>query len=418
MKILKYLFTFLLISLFLTGCAHKKAKTIVNFSSWGSKTEIEILKPLISDFEKENPDIKVDFQHIPDNYFQKLQLLFASNLPPDVIFINNINGVIYEHNDLLEDLSPYLNNDKTLSKSDFFSKATDSFTYKNKLYAIPRDISNLVIYYNKDIFDKYGIAYPKDNWNFDEYLKTAQKLTKDNNNDDKIDIFGAGFSKNSLFWLPFLWSNGGGILTPELDKIIINSKDSIDSIQFYADLRNKYHVEPKPYESGSLKNTQMFIQGKIAMHLSGRWEVPRLRSDATFKWDIAKFPEGKNGSIVDADTSGWAMSKSCQHKQAAWRLISYLSSKKSITQFTKSGLIVPSRKDVASSDSFLSDNLPPKNSKIFIDIIPSSIPTPANQNYQEILDNLDIQLEPVWTGQKQAKDVITPTFMKKLNELL
>lgn len=63
----------------------KSTKTTVQFASWGSESEISILKPILKDFEKENPDIKVDFMHIPQNYFQKyicflpqilLQMLF------------------------------------------------------------------------------------------------------------------------------------------------------------------------------------------------------------------------------------------------------------------------------------------------------------------------------------------------------
>jgi len=72
-----------------SGCGVKESRTVVQFASWGSKSEVDIIKPLLNDFEKQNPDIKVDFMHIPQNYFQKIHLLFASNTAPDVIFINN-----------------------------------------------------------------------------------------------------------------------------------------------------------------------------------------------------------------------------------------------------------------------------------------------------------------------------------------
>jgi multiple sugar transport system substrate-binding protein len=50
---------------------------------------------MLNDFETKNPDLKVEFIHVPQNYFQKLHLLFASNLAPDVIFINNLYSPIY-----------------------------------------------------------------------------------------------------------------------------------------------------------------------------------------------------------------------------------------------------------------------------------------------------------------------------------
>ena len=95
----------LLFSILLCGCAPKDNRTTIEFASWGSKSEIDILKPILTDFEKENPNIKVNFMHIPQNYFQKIHLLFASNTAPDVIFINNLYLPIYANANLLEELT-------------------------------------------------------------------------------------------------------------------------------------------------------------------------------------------------------------------------------------------------------------------------------------------------------------------------
>ena len=104
---LKKLVLILLSAFLLTGCSSKNLdKNVVTFSSWGSITEVEVLKKIISDFEQENPNIKIQFLHIPQNYFQKLHLLFASSTAPDVVFINNLNLPIYEK--YLEDLSEYI----------------------------------------------------------------------------------------------------------------------------------------------------------------------------------------------------------------------------------------------------------------------------------------------------------------------
>ncbi len=396
----------------------KEGKITIKFSSWGSESELKILQPLIKEFEQKNPDIKVEFLHIPNNYFQKLHLLVASNLAPDVVFLNNINGQMYVANDIFLDLNSFLDKDNLISRTDFFDNALKAFTYKNKLYAIPRDISNLVIYYNKDIFEKENIAPPGKSWNMDEFLATAQKLTKDFNNDGQVDRFGFGFEENPLFWLPFLWSNGGGIIDDELKNIIISKPESVKWIQFYADLRSKYHVAPTAGEAGSATMSQLFMQGKLAMHISGRWSVPRYRKDIKFNWDVAKFPSGTKGSIVDADASGWGISKQSKYPQKSWRLIKFLANKKAIEKFTGSGLIVPSRQDVANSNVFLAKEKKPSSSEIFINIIPQAKPTPANKSYQEIIDLVNQQLEPVWNGKISAKEAIDETFIKKLQSLL
>ncbi|HSA06183.1 MAG TPA: sugar ABC transporter substrate-binding protein [Candidatus Gastranaerophilales bacterium] len=418
MRLIKSIIFLVIFTLFLTGCEKQSDKIELKFTSWGSKSEISILKPLIEDFECQNPDITINFIHTPNNYFQKLHLLAASNLMPDVVFINNLYGPLYAGNNIFMDLNGFLEKSRELKQKDFFPEALNAFKYKEKLYAIPRDISTLVIYYNKDLFRKYNAPLPTKDWTFKEFIAVADKLTKDFNNDGKTDLFGVSFEENPLFWLPFLWSNGGGFISADLKSVILDKPESIEAIQLYSDLRNKYHVAPTKSEAGSATMAQLFMEQKLAMHFSGRWFVPIYRQEVDFKWDIINFPHGKAGSVVGCDSSGWAISSKTKHPEAAWRFISFLASKNSIENFTKSGLITPARIDVASSEAFLDKKTPPLHSEIFIDVIKTSISTPVSENYQQLIDILKNELEPVWAGEASAKKLIDKKFVKKLEKNL
>ena len=352
-------------------------QVVIQFASWGSESEIKILKPLLENFEKENPNIKIDFLHIPQNYFQKIHLLIASNTAPDVIFMNNQYLPIYANAGVLEDLSQY---DKDFQLDKFFESSIKALTYDKKIYAIPRDISTLVIFYNKDIFDKYGVNYPKENWSYDEFLKTAKKLTH------RPNLYGISFEEEPIFYLPYLMSFGLEKI-PEYDDLSTQK-----GLKLYAELRNKYHVAPLKTESASATMAQMFLQGKLAMHLTGRWLVPKYRQDAKFRWDVVTFPVGASGSIAPADVSGWAVSKNSKHKKEAIMLIQYLSSEKSAEKFAQSGLVVPARIDAAYSKAFL-DGKSPKNAQVFIDSVLTSVPTPVSVDYKEKMDLLKKKTE-------------------------
>ena len=352
-------------------------QVVIQFASWGSESEIKILKPLLENFEKENPNIKIDFLHIPQNYFQKIHLLIASNTAPDVIFMNNQYLPIYANAGVLEDLSQY---DKDFQRDKFFESSIKALTYDKKIYAIPRDISTLVIFYNKDIFDKYGVNYPKENWSYDEFLKTAKKLTH------RPNLYGISFEEEPIFYLPYLMSFGLEKI-PEYDDLSTQK-----GLKLYAELRNKYHVAPLKTESASATMAQMFLQGKLAMHLTGRWLVPKYRQDAKFRWDVVTFPVGSSGSIAPADVSGWAVSKNSKHKKEAIMLIQYLSSEKSAEKFAQSGLVVPARIDAAYSKAFL-DGKSPKNAQVFIDSVLTSVPTPVSVDYKEKMDLLKKKTE-------------------------
>lgn len=364
-------------------------QTHIQFASWGSESEVKIIKNLLSDFEKKNPQIKIDFMHIPQNYFQKLHLLFASDTAPDVIFINNQYLPLYANANVLEDLSGY---DDIFHYNNFFDKAIESMKWNNKIYAVPRDISNLVIFYNKDLFKKYNVPYPKDDWTLKDFLQTAQKF--------KNPVWGISFEEEPLFYLPYLLIFNGWTKDDTenyFSEDVLNKADNKNGLIFYSDLRNKYHVAPTKAQIASATMGQLFLQGKIAMHLSGRWLVPKYREDAKFDWDVVEFPKAntKAQNKVFADASGWAISKNSKHKKEALKLIEFLSSEESSEQFAKSGLIVPAKIKTANSSVFLDGNKP-KNAKAFLYAAQKSVPTPVTTNYREILDSLKIRTEYIF----------------------
>lgn len=380
-------------------------KEIIRFSTWGSQSEKEILSSIIENFEKENPNVKIELLHIPQNYFQKIHLLFASGLEPDVVFINNQNIQIYIKANLLEDLSAAF----PKANDNFFNEALNCFKYENKIYAIPRDISNLVIYYNKDLLKRSNIVLPSKIENIYELKKLAKKLSNQN-------VFGINFEENSLFWSYYLASNGGGIISDDKKSIIINSQKSVEALEIYTSMI-KEHITPSKSEIGSMTTAQMFINGKLAMYLSGRWIVPKFRETITFDWDIIEFP-ANNINKLYIDASGWALSKKSKHKETSIKFIEYLSSKESINSFAQSGLIVPARKDSAYSSAFLNVNLKPKNSKAYIEMLKNSKPTPINENYNSINDIINEKAQSIFLGEKRIHDAYDNKTIKKLESLL
>ena len=331
---LKRLLILFLIPFIFCSCTTKNVEEI-SFSSWGSVTETKILAGLISNYEKNNPNIKINFMHTPQNYFQKLHLLFASSTAPDVIFINNLYLPIYSNH--LEDLS------LLIKKEEYYPQAIGALSYKGNLYAVPRDISNFVFFYNKNIT---GEINP--NWTFDDFTKIIKKITDKNH-------FGVSYERDIYWASPYTTTLG-------FEK----------GVNFYKNLEGKY--APTPAQVGSSTLAQMFLDGKLGLYLSGRWLYPKISENAVFPYGIVTFP-----GVVTADASGWAISKNSKHKAEAVKFVKYLSSKESIDYFTKSGLIVPARKDSA------------KNIKeqAFIDAIEKSVPNNVDKNFSKQRDELN-----------------------------
>ena len=350
----------------LSGCSPvNNDVTVIKFSTWGSASEIEILKPIIKEFERQNPNIKIKVMHIPQNYFQKLHLLFASNTPPDVVFINNLNLPVYA--DFLTDLTPYIN------IKDFYPKSIEGMKYDGKLLAVPRDISILVVYYNKALFKKYSVSYPDESWTLDDLIKKACAFK---------NVYGISYEPLIYYALPFMVYCGGGILDKNFN-YIADSENSKKGLKLYKDLAYKHHAAPLPEQTGSKTQAQMFIEGRLAMHLSGRWLVPKYRTCANFEWDVVNFPRYS----APCDVSGWGLSSSCRHKSDAVKFILFLSSKNNIKKMSSDGLIIPSRTDAAQSLEFLNDR--PKHSYLFLNSALYSKNSFVSKDYCRMIDKLN-----------------------------
>ncbi len=433
----------------LWGCGKPSdGKVNIQLSTWGSTQEVAVLKSLLEAFEAKHPTVRVDLLHIPDNYYQKLQLLVAGDLAPDVMFTNSISFPVYASQGVFMDLRPLLaqqTGPDALSTQQFYPQALQAFTWKTQqpasapqsslvesptssqlakqsseiLGALPRDVSDVVIFYNRDLFKRAGIPEPQAGWSWAQFLETAKALTVDANNDGDPEQFGFSFySKPPLFWLPFVWSAGGDLFSPDLRKVTLDTPVAAQGLQFYANLRNQWHVSPKKVESGGVTMSQLFLQQKVAMLVSGRWSVPVLREQAKFQWDVAPFPVGPGGqSRVGIDASGYAISAHTPHPQACFELIRFLLSAKAIAAVSQSGLIVPARPDVAESALFLSPGQAPAHGRVFLDVIPTGVPTRTSPRWNEFSEELGLALEPVWDGQQEAGAALT-AVQPKLQHLL
>lgn len=331
---LKKILILLFLPIILCAC-EKNYQEEITFSSWGSVTEVSILNKIIDDFERENPQIRINFMHIPQNYFQKIHLLFASSQAPDVIFINNLYLPLYATK--LEDLSDF--GDKNL----YYEESLKALSYENKLLAIPRDVSNLVFYRNRDLISET----PK---NLDELINILSKSPK----------YGISFERDVYYMFPYAMTMGENIYNPQ------------KSLSFYKKLEGKY--APTSSEVGSLTLAQMFLDKKIGLYLSGRWMYPKIKENADFNWDVITF-----SGIVPLDASGWAISKNSKHKESAKKFVEFLSSKESSEYFMNTGLIVPARIDV-------SKNI---DNKIFLEAIEKSKAINVDKDYKKIVDKMN-----------------------------
>lgn len=404
------------------GCgpmASEDGSKEIKVAFWGSPEEIEIITNSIKGWQTAHPDIKIVFEHTPyTGYDSKILTRIAGGAAPDIIATEVDYFVTFASKGVLEDLTPYADADPEFKKEDFFPSIYNRFMVQNRLFAIPRDVAPFAcVFYNKKLFDEAGLAYPTDDWTWDDLLRMARALTK---KDESGRIVQYGFY--GWAWMNFIYGNGGALVdsVENPSKTLIDDPKSIEGLQFYSDLINLYKVMPTPVALANLGMgiDLMFASGRLGMFLSGIWETPGLRR-YNFEWDVVMFPKSAQGvRAFGSGGSGYAILKSSKNKEAAWEVIKALTGAEGQAELAKRGLAQPSRVAVAESDAWAGNNLPPANKGMLNEAVKHIVFSPFDPSWREIQEKfLNPKLDLVFNGKLTAAEVLQEAAPKINAEL-
>src|SRR5436190_12851968 len=197
-------------------------------------------KTVIKAYTALHPNVSVKLEPIPGaNYDQKLFLEAASATLPDVIRTSDGETVPLASHHIILDMQPYVNADPSFNVSDIYPTFLNlgRLPGQRGLYMMPFSADAILMFYNKDMFDKAGLAYPTATWTYQDFLNAAQKLTL-RDSSGKVTQWGLdqGLTGGWAPWVPFLKGFGGGVLTPDGKHTDFSAPGSIAGMQALANL--------------------------------------------------------------------------------------------------------------------------------------------------------------------------------------
>lgn len=325
----------------------------ISSASWTATiTEMQLIKSLVAEFEKRNPTIKVKYEIISGDYMSKILTQLAGGGAPDCFWADMtfIRPLVAKN--AIADLTPFIQADK-IDVSDFYPSLLEPFTVDGKYYGLPNDACTLALFYNKDMFDKAGVAYPNENWTWDDLVAAAQKLTIDSNKDGIIDQWGIVLPRRPDFYFPIIYANNGRVFKEnDPDQILLTQPAAIEAMQYYADIALKHHASPSHGQASDLDIAKGFHMGKIAMMVSGWWDMVDTEKNApNLKYDVAPLPKKKVRGTVNLATAT-VMKKNTLHPKETWEFIKFMTGTEGQLVRCKSGMAGPSRKSVANDPFF------------------------------------------------------------------
>jgi multiple sugar transport system substrate-binding protein len=217
-----------------------------------------------------------------------------------------------------------------------------------KTYALTKDYATVAVFYNKDLFRAAHVPFPKPGWTWNDLLQDARKLTVVKGG--RTVQWGINLPGN---WLrgtePLIHDFGGSTISPDGKKIegYLNSPRTVKAVQFYVDMYNKYHVAPSPAEQKAFANLDMFSGGKVAMNMTGPWEITTWLQNKNFHFDVVPMPSYNGKAYTSICWAGFAMNARTSQKEAAWQVIKALGGRDGSMVFAQWAL--PAVKSVAAA---------------------------------------------------------------------
>jgi multiple sugar transport system substrate-binding protein len=255
-----------------------------------------------------------------DNYLTKVGAAAGSNSLPDILASDVVYAPNYTSQGLFQDITARV---KALPFYDGIAKShLANASLDGKIYAVPHKLDSSVLFYNKDLFTKAGIAAPPAN--FADILADARKITALGNGVTGFDIAGScgGCGVYTLF--PYAWAAGVDIL-PDGGKKVDIDNDAFKAIfGLYRQLtaENLVASGDKTQDGSTWPNN--FLSGKVGMLALGSPIVGSLLSQHTFDWGVTSLmaPDGsKTSTFVGGDVAG--ISKSSKHADQAWDFLAW-----------------------------------------------------------------------------------------------
>ena len=320
---------------------------------FGKADDFRPLRRVALQWEKEIGKTRLEIVHVPHGnvYMQKLLPALQANAAPDALFLHWSMVSQVAAKGALEPLDQLIERDQ-YDLDDLFPGSTSPYTIDQQLYAFPFRGSTMVLFYNKDMFDAAGIEYPNDEWTWDDYLRAAQKLTIVK---DGFNVQVGCEPEETSSWI---YSAGGDYASDDLSELYFSDPRTLQALQFFVDLRNKYKVTLRDVNPGSDRPMKIdeFENGLLAMKISGPWELERYQFIKQFRWGVALFPKGPAGRHTRYAGTGFGVWSGSSHKEQAWDFVKYMCSVETAQALASSATDVPARRSVAYSKEFLNPN--------------------------------------------------------------
>ncbi|RFU44417.1 sugar ABC transporter substrate-binding protein [Paraburkholderia sp. DHOC27] len=311
-------------------CAPAYSDPVTLTVALAANPQMQTAAKLIGNFEQKYPDIKVQFQTLPENQLRPAVLkdVATKSGQYDVVMIGAYEVPLWAQKGWIVDLSSYANSDTAWDQADLLKPIRNLVSYQGKMYATPFYGSSSFLFYRKDLFAKAGLTMPATpTW--DQVAQYAAKLDDKSANVSGICLRGVPGWGQNLASLTTVINTFGGRWFDQKWQPQLSDPKSKAAISFYVNLIRQ-HGQPDAAKDGWQECLQLFSQGHAAMWYDDTvFAGPVLDQAGPGLRDNIGFAMAP---VKDTKASGWlwawglSIPTTSKNKDAAWKLIAWLTS--------------------------------------------------------------------------------------------
>ena len=362
---------------------------------------------LIKEFNKANPDIEVESLYSGNAWTMRDKLLaaVAGKQPPDVSMIDQFWAAQLASTGAIIKMQTLIDGPDGIDKADVNKTAWMTATVDGEIWTMPYAMSNIVLYYNKDMFKAVGLDPNKPPTTWGELVDYAKKLTRDVNGDGKVDEWGLSFPIQAgtgtvYYYITFLWQAGGELYNADYTKAVFNSPAGVEALQFWMDLVHKHGVVPlAPPAEG-------FTVGRIAMELASSSTLETRQAKCKFPIGVAHIPAGKN-KVTGVGGNNLAIFKNTSAKEAAaWKFVKWMTSAEMNLKWSTMTGYTPLRDSVVNSQGYKDYLKANPDVATMAGQMAYARPRPNNETYPEVSRILGLAVEKALFSKADPKQLL------------
>ncbi len=318
------------------------------YQDWRTDWFPPMAKEMLEQFHALHPNIRVYYTYDPPSevFGEKMLMDFQNGTAADVFQSCCAFFPIWAQKDYALDLRPYVQADLDRATIEDWDPVQYRafFTRDGKQYGLPKYHGALALYYNKDLFDKYRVDYPDETWTHDDYLTAMMRLTRDQDNNGKTDLWGSmldiGWDRLQVHVNEW----GGHFVDPNNPAHSLMAEPSaLQAMEWIRARMWDDRVMATPADVQNLGTREAFVAERLAMVEDGSWALKDVLTQAKFRVGVAPFPQGPVRRATLATTDGFGINAKTKYPEAAWELVKFLISKDYGRAMARAQFLQPAR---------------------------------------------------------------------------